>query len=80
LIFKNRQRAQIASLEGKLQQVQEQMDQANMEKSAFMRKVKMLEKRVQDSNVILQTAQSDAEHFKEQVFTFFMNKHNTQIY
>jgi hypothetical protein len=56
------------------------MDQANMEKSAFMRKVKMLEKRVQDSNVILQTAQSDAEHFKEQVFTFFMNKHNTQIY
>jgi hypothetical protein len=50
-----------------MQQLGEQVDQINMEKAAMLRKMKSLEKRAQDSQGQLTTAQSDADHFKDQV-------------
>uniref|UniRef100_A0A183BXB8 Myosin motor domain-containing protein n=1 Tax=Globodera pallida TaxID=36090 RepID=A0A183BXB8_GLOPA len=61
-----RQRAQVTSLEAKVQQMQEQMDQLNAERATFQRRIRALDKRTADAQGSLTQAQSDVEHYKSQ--------------
>ncbi|KAI3413428.1 hypothetical protein GPALN_010921 [Globodera pallida] len=63
---RTRQRAQVTSLEAKVQQMQEQMDQLNAERATFQRRIRALDKRTADAQGSLTQAQSDVEHYKSQ--------------
>lgn len=71
ILFKKsqaRQRKQIITLEAKMQQVQEQMDQMNIEHAtSCQRRRRDVEKRATDAQRPLAQAHTEVEHFRSQM-------------